>query len=90
MSLKYEGNAEQLLIASEKPRLQLLLSRPVDDEAPDDREISRHTPEKVVEAEAFTEDLIEDGWGNGSKVGCCSGLRTQKRKPGVTLSTWPG
>ena len=68
MSLKYEGNAEQLLTTSEKPRLQLLLNRPSDDEAPDDREISRHTPEKVVEAEAFTEDLIEDGWGNGSKA----------------------
>lgn len=55
MRLRYNGNAESLLKASEKPRLQVLLAAPVDDEAPEDRHLSIGTPEKLEEVVAQAE-----------------------------------
>jgi len=62
MSLRYERSAESLLTDSEKPRLQLLLSAPVDNEAPEDRHFSVSTPEKKEEVIAKAEDDIHDLW----------------------------
>ena len=41
MHLNYEKSAESLLIDSEKPRLQVLLTPPSDDEAPEDQLVAR-------------------------------------------------
>ncbi len=60
MSLRYERSAESLLTDSEKPRLQLLLSAPADDEAPEDRHFSTSTSEKKEEVIAKAEDDIHD------------------------------
>jgi len=62
MSLRYERSAESLLTDSEKPRLQLLLSAPADDEAPEDRHFSTSTPEKKEEVIAKAEDDVHDLW----------------------------
>lgn len=62
MQLRYERSAESLLMDSEKPRLQVLLPAPRDDEAPDDREFSIHTPEKTEEAQAKAKDDIDELW----------------------------
>jgi len=62
MSLRYERSAESLLTDSEKPRLQLLLSAPADDEAPEDRHFSVSTPEKKEEVIAKAEDDVHDLW----------------------------
>jgi len=62
MSLRYERSAESLLTDSEKPRLQLLLSAPADDEAPEDRHFSVSTPEKKEEVIAKAEDDVADLW----------------------------
>ena len=62
MFLRYAGKLENLLIDSEKPRLQLLLSAPADDEAPEDRHFSVSTPEKKEEVIAKAEDDIADLW----------------------------
>lgn len=67
MHLRYDKSAESLLIESEKPRLQILLSAPSDDEAPDDRQLSHYTPEKTEEAEGSVGDVIDDGWPEGNK-----------------------
>ena len=63
MSLKYSGTAEALLTDSQKPHLQVLLNRPADDEAPDDRELSAHTPEKAEELSAKVQADVEELWG---------------------------
>ncbi len=60
MHLRYDRSAESLLIDSEKPRLQVLLGAPADDEAPDDRKITDATPEKREEAHAQARDDIEE------------------------------
>uniref|UniRef100_A0A6M3JNT6 Uncharacterized protein n=1 Tax=viral metagenome TaxID=1070528 RepID=A0A6M3JNT6_9ZZZZ len=62
MHLRYERSAESLLTDSEKPRLQLLLSAPADDEAPEDRHFSISTPEKKEEVQSKAEDDIHDLW----------------------------
>ncbi len=62
MHLLYERSAESLLTDSEKPRLQLLLSAPADDEAPEDRHFSTASPEKKEEVIAKAEDDIHDLW----------------------------
>ena len=62
MHLRYERSAESLLTDSEKPRLQLLLSAPADDEAPEDRHFSVSTSEKKDEVIAKAEDDIHDLW----------------------------
>jgi len=60
MHLKYERSAESLLTDSEKPRLQLLLPAPAEDEAPDDRQYSTHTTEKKEEVLSKAEDDIAE------------------------------
>lgn len=62
MHLRYERSAESLLTDSEKPRLQLLLSAPADDEAPEDRHFSTATPEKRDELQGQVDDDISDLW----------------------------
>jgi len=62
MHLRYERSAESLLTDSEKPKLQLLLSAPVDDEAPEDRHFSVSTPEKKEEVVAKAEGDVADLW----------------------------
>ena len=63
MHLRYERSAESLLVDSERPRLQLLVSNPLDNEAPDDRELSIHTPEKTEEVRAKAKDDIAELYG---------------------------
>jgi len=63
MHLRYSGSAESLLLDNEKPRLQLLLSAPVDDEAPDDRHLSIGTKEKSEEVQAKAKDDIDELYG---------------------------
>lgn len=62
MMLRYEGNAEQLLTTSEKPRLQVLLAKPDENEAPDDRLLGTGTPEKTEELQAKAQDDIDTCW----------------------------
>jgi len=62
LRLRYNGNAESLLKASEKPRLQVLLAAPAEDEAPEDRHLSLGTPEKLEEVKAIAEQDAEDFW----------------------------
>ena len=62
MHLRYERSAESLLTDSEKPRLQLLLSAPTDDEAPEDRHFSVSTTEKKEEVLSKAEDDIAELW----------------------------
>jgi len=62
MRLRYNGNAEALLKASEQPRLQVLLGKPVDDEAPDDRLLSDGNVEKKEEFAAKVQDDIDTLW----------------------------
>lgn len=69
MHLKYERSAESLLTDSEKPRLQMLLSSPADDEAPDDRLLSTHTSEKTEELTGRVQDDIADLWPEDVKPG---------------------
>lgn len=66
MQLRYNKSAESLLIDSEKPRLQVLLAAPRDDEAPDDRQLTTHTPEKKEELNAKVEEDIDTLWPHGS------------------------
>ena len=66
MHLRYERSAESLLQDSEKPRLQVLLSSPADDEAPDDRLLTAHTPEKKEELITKAGDDIGDLWPEAS------------------------
>lgn len=62
MHLRYERSAESLLIESEKPRLQILLGMPADDEAPEDRQISTYNGEKKDELESKVGDDIDELW----------------------------
>lgn len=62
MHLRYNGSAESLLLDSEKPRLQVLLANPADDEAPDDRLLTAHNPEKSEELKSKVQDDIEELW----------------------------
>jgi hypothetical protein len=62
MTLRYERSVVDLLTDSQKPRLQMLLGKPVEDEAPEDRLLSRGTSEKAEEHEAFVQDAIATGW----------------------------
>ena len=63
MSLRYEGTATALLADSSKTHLQLLMPKPVDDEAPDDRLLTTSTPEKAEELNAKVTDDIAELWG---------------------------
>ena len=63
LHLRYERSAESLLRDSEQPRMNLLLAAPKDDEAPDDRELSAHTPEKTEELQEKAEQDKEDLYG---------------------------
>lgn len=60
MSLRYEGTAIALLADSSKSHLQLLLPAPVDDEAPDDRQLTTSTPEKAEELSARVADDVAE------------------------------
>lgn len=60
MHLRYERSAESLLIDSEKPRVQLLLAAPSDNEAPEDRLLSTANKEKAEEVNAKATDDIEE------------------------------
>ncbi len=60
MHLRYDRSAESLLMDSEKPRLQVLLGTPADDEAPDDRKVTDYTPEKTEEFHARVQDDIDE------------------------------
>lgn len=64
MSLRYEGTATALLEDSNKPRLQILLPPPVDDEAPDDRLLTTATPEKAEELQSKVADDVAELWGD--------------------------
>jgi hypothetical protein len=68
MQLRYGGSAESLIVDSERPRLQVLLGAPADDEAPDDRQLSTSNPEKLEELKAAASDA-EELWGNGDAGG---------------------
>lgn len=88
LRLRYNGNAEGLLKASEQPRLQVLLGKPVDDEAPDDRLLSTSTTEKKEEFHAKVQDDIEELWPQGDTVESTAkvkpdkpGTKELKRKP---------
>jgi hypothetical protein len=65
MHLRYERSAESLLLDSEKPRLQVLLAAPSDDEAPEDRQLTAYTPEKHEELHSKVQDDIEELWPGG-------------------------
>lgn len=67
MHLRYERSAESLLMDSEKPRLQLLIAAPQDDEAPDDRHLTNYNNEKKEELNGAAEDAIDEGWPEGKK-----------------------
>lgn len=62
LHLNYEKSVESLLIDSEKPRLQLIIGRPMDDEAPEDRQLSTANPEKAEEVHAKAEEDIDTYW----------------------------
>ncbi len=62
MHLRYERSAESLLLDSEKPRLQVLLGAPHDEEAPDDRLLGSRTPEKKEELLDRGADIVDELW----------------------------
>lgn len=62
MQLRYEKSVVDLLTDSQKPRLAMLLGKPVEDEAPEDRLLSRGNTEKSEEHEAMVQDAIATGW----------------------------
>ena len=68
LRLRYNGTAEDLLKASEQPRLQVLLGKPVDDEPPDDRLLSMGTPEKKEEFHAKVQDDVDVLWPQDDSV----------------------
>jgi hypothetical protein len=62
MHLRYDQSTEALLIDSEKPRLQMILSAPADDEAPGDRLLTTHSQEKAEECVAKAENDTDELW----------------------------
>lgn len=67
MNLRYNQSTESLLLDSEKPRLQLLVAAPRDDEAPDDRQLSNHTSEKTEELHSQVVDDSAELFGPETK-----------------------
>lgn len=65
MHLRYEGTLEDLLRDSTKPRLELIIGRPADDEAPEDRLLSTGNQEKTEELSAKAGDDINAFWPGG-------------------------
>ena len=68
MMLRYGGSMAELMEASERPRKEILLAAPNDNEAPDDRLLGTGTPEKTEELMGQVEDDIEDFWPKDSTV----------------------
>lgn len=81
MMLRYEGNAEQLLTTSEKPRLQVLLGRPDEHEAPDDRLLGTGTPEKLEELDAKVQDDISELWPDSDPIESTAEVIEQASEP---------
>jgi hypothetical protein len=80
MMLRYGGSMAELMEASERPRREILLAAPSDNEAPDDRLLGTGTPEKTDELMGQVEDDIADLWPTETIFDSTAQVVEQKQK----------